>query len=129
MTSSDYRVTLQFSTSDPDQQEVIKLLKEKGRKKSIFITKAVKFYLENEQKTTNSISREEIKELIKEVLSEMEISPAQNTPVSDDKIIPKKENNSNEKEKIQEPTPEETPTEEDVDDFLAGLSAWGQENY
>lgn len=123
MTSSAYRVTLQFSTSDPEQKEVIKLLKEKGRKKSIFITKAVKFYLENENKVGAQISKEEIKDLIREVLAEMEISPQK------EESAPSKLTDETKEELKEEPTSDEAPTEEDVDDFLDGLNAWGQENY
>ena len=47
MDSKDYRMSLKFSEIDPEQVEVAALLKKMGRKKSFFITKAVKYYLEN----------------------------------------------------------------------------------
>ena len=43
----NYRVSLKFSEKDAEQRDVAKLLKQLGRKKSNFITKAVKYYLEN----------------------------------------------------------------------------------
>lgn len=43
----DYRISLKFSEKESDQKDVAKLLKQLGRKKSSFITKAVKYYLEN----------------------------------------------------------------------------------
>lgn len=41
------RISLKFSEKEEEQAEVAKFLKQLGRKKSAFITKAVKFYLEN----------------------------------------------------------------------------------
>lgn len=43
----DYRISLKFSEKESDQKDVAKLLKQLGRKKSSFITKAIKYYLEN----------------------------------------------------------------------------------
>lgn len=43
----NYRISLKFSEKDAEQSDVAKLLKQLGRKKSAFITKAVKYYLEN----------------------------------------------------------------------------------
>lgn len=43
----NYRISLKFSEKDSEQAEVAKLLKQLGRKKSAFITKAIKYYLEN----------------------------------------------------------------------------------
>ena len=42
-----YRISLKFSEKDPRQVDVANLLKQLGRKKSAFITEAVKYYLEN----------------------------------------------------------------------------------
>lgn len=42
-----YRISLKFSERDPEQVDVANLLKQLGRKKSAFITKAVKYYLEH----------------------------------------------------------------------------------
>lgn len=41
------RISLKFSEKDPDHVAVAKLLKQLGRKKSSFIVKAVKYYMEN----------------------------------------------------------------------------------
>ncbi len=135
MAESDYKVTLKFSENDPDQQEVISILKQKGRKKSVFVTKAVKFYLDNYlgSGNNNNITRAEIKEIVKEILIEMNISTKaveEDKKTVDVKSVeskPKKSKEISKKEEV--PVVEDEPSDEMIDDFLGSLDSWGQEDY
>ena len=79
MANSDYRVSLKFSEKDSDQTEVVRLLKQMGRRKSAFITKAIKYYLnENPDAdipgvTSTTISKSSVRAILKELLEEMDI--------------------------------------------------------
>ena len=71
MSNSDYRVSLKFSEKDAEQEEVVKLLKQMGRRKSLFITKAIKFYLKENPEadipgvTTTTISKSSVRAILK----------------------------------------------------------------
>lgn len=72
----NYRVSLKFSEKDSEQVEVVKLLKQMGRKKSSFITKAVKYYMENNPEpeipgNNNAISHIMTENIIKSTILKM----------------------------------------------------------
>ncbi len=64
-----YRMTLQFSKKDEEQIAASALLKEKGRKKSAYIAKAIKYYVEHNEGHGNE--KLEIKEILTEILTEV----------------------------------------------------------
>lgn len=79
---NNYRISLKFSEKDAEQAEVVKLLKQMGRRKSHFITKAVLYYLDKEPeaeipniKTSGKVSKDTMREMLKELLTEMNINP------------------------------------------------------
>lgn len=131
----NYRVSLKFSEKDDDQVEVVKLLKQMGRRKSQFITKAIKYYLENEptaeipmpKNQQKNINKDDLKSLLIEVLTELNIDtskvdliePKLTQPSSNKTIVEidtdsKKEDNSSSDEIL-------GYNDEDIDDFLDGL--------
>lgn len=141
----NYRVSLKFSEKDDDQTEVVKLLKQMGRRKSQFITKAVKYYLENEPTAeipmpkSQNVDKTAIKALLLEVLSELNIDSShaqQIEPTLMDNISPnivelstenknQSENNKDNPENNPKEIPEEDVVDEkDIDDFLDGLDDW-----
>lgn len=135
--NSRYRVSLKFSEKDKEQEEVVTLLKQMGRRKSAFITKAVKYYLsENPEPeipnvTSVSINKSSLRTTMKKILSEMTIDELT-------ELINKKENPLNKKEEVFESKPkqneavkpkieeikQEEVSDDEVDSFLAGLEAW-----
>lgn len=128
-----YRVSLKFSEKDAAQTEVVQLLKQMGRRKSQFITKAVMYYLENEPeaeipmpKATQTINKDALKDVVLELLKEMNISPDAS------KVLEEKINNASEnvQKDIKQNENNDTQTknvetievdEADLDDFLSGL--------
>jgi hypothetical protein len=126
----NYRVSLKFSEKDADQTEVVQLLKQMGRRKSQFITKAIKYYLANEPEAeipmpqTQNLNKNALKEALMELLLEMNLNP-ESAKTIETKIInasPKiTEVNTNvNDEKIPDATTIEID-EADLDDFLDGL--------
>ena len=126
----NYRVSLKFSEKDADQTEVVQLLKQMGRRKSQFITKAIKYYLANEPEAeipmpqTQNLNKNALKEALMELLLEMNLNP-ESAKTIETKIInasPKiTEVNTNiNEEKIPDATTIEID-EADLDDFLDGL--------
>ena len=159
MSNSDYRVSLKFSEKDTDQEEVVKLLKQMGRRKSAFITKAIKFYLrENPEDATsnipiNSFNKSSLKSMLKEILSEMNLGEL-TAPPKEEKIeiqqpIEKIEVENKQKEvETKEPEKEvenitsspvsaEEPSKKDpveipddmLDTFVSGLDVWGEDSF
>lgn len=76
MSQNNLRISLGFSGSDPEQVRVVEILKEKGRKKSKFITDAVLFYMAN--KYDPLPEKTAIRKIVMEVLEELNNS--QNNP-------------------------------------------------
>lgn len=113
-TDTNYRLSLKFSSDDPEQVEVVEMLKKMGRKKSSFITKAVKYYIEANGADNIQPGLENkmyIKSLIREVLKEMDI---------------------NYKSPTAEPAPSDRGekqiddiSDEQMDEFLDVLDEWG----
>lgn len=66
---NNLRISLKFSEKDRDQVEIANLLKQKGRKKSAFITEAIIFYLQNSEDVLPE--RTTIRGIVKEVLDEI----------------------------------------------------------
>lgn len=66
---NNLRISLKFSEKDRDQVEIANLLKQKGRKKSAFITEAIIFYLQNSEDVLPE--RTTIRGIVKEVLTEI----------------------------------------------------------
>jgi hypothetical protein len=131
----NYRVSLKFSEKDADQTEVVQLLKQMGRRKSQFITKAVKYYLANEPEAeipmpqTQNLNKNALKEALMELLLEMNLNP-ESAKTIETKIInasPKiTEVNTNvNDEKIPDATTIEID-EADLDDFLDGLDEFDE---
>ena len=131
MSNSDYRVSLKFSEKDAEQEEVVKLLKQMGRRKSLFITKAVKFYLKENPEadipgvTSTTISKSSVRAILKELLSEMNIQDIQNLQNND---------TTKEAQPVQKEESTSTPKKEEVSDtvvdaFLEGLEAWDMGEY
>jgi hypothetical protein len=126
---------LKFSEKDADQTEVVQLLKQMGRRKSQFITKAVKYYLANEPEAeipmpqTQNLNKNALKEALMELLLEMNLNP-ESAKTIETKIInasPKiTEVNTNvNDEKIPDATTIEID-EADLDDFLDGLDEFDE---
>jgi hypothetical protein len=131
MSNSDYRVSLKFSEKDAEQEEVVKLLKQMGRRKSLFITKAIKFYLKENPEadipgvTSTTISKSSVRAILKELLSEMNIQDIQNLQNND---------TTKEAQPVQKEESTSTPKKEEVSDtvvdaFLEGLEAWDMGEY
>ena len=131
MSNSDYRVSLNFSEKDAEQEEVVKLLKQMGRRKSLFITKAIKFYLKENPEadipgvTSTTISKSSVRAILKELLSEMNIQDIQNLQNND---------TTKEAQPVQKEESSSTPKKEEVSDtvvdaFLEGLEAWDMGEY
>ena len=131
MSNSDYRVSLKFSEKDAEQEEVVKLLKQMGRRKSLFITKAIKFYLKENSEadipgvTSTTISKSSVRAILKELLSEMNIQDIQNLQNND---------TTKEAQPVQKEESTSTPKKEEVSDtvvdaFLEGLEAWDMGEY
>jgi hypothetical protein len=131
MSNSDYRVSLKFSEKDAEQEEVVKLLKQMGRRKSLFITKAIKFYLKENPEadipgvTSTTISKSSVRAILKELLSEMNIQDIQNLQNND---------TTKEAQPVQKEESTLTPKKEEVSDtvvdaFLEGLEAWDMGEY
>ena len=98
MDLKDYRVSLKFSEKEAEQRDVVKLLKQLGRKKSSFITKAIKYYLENNPSPeipgnnsilTNLITENMVKSTIMKMIQSGELS--YNTNINKNDIVIKKE--------------------------------------
>ena len=66
---NDLRISLKFSEKDRDQIEIANLLKQKGRKKSAFITEAVTFYLQNKEEELPE--KTTIRCIVREILNEI----------------------------------------------------------
>lgn len=66
---NDLRISLKFSEKDRDQVEIANLLKQKGRKKSAFITEAVIFYLQNKEEELPE--KTTIRCIVREILNEI----------------------------------------------------------
>lgn len=131
MSNSDYRVSLKFSEKDAEQEEVVKLLKQMGRRKSLFITKAIKFYLKENPEadipgvTSTTISKSSVRAILKELLSEMNIQDIQNLQNND---------TTKEAQPVQKEESTSIPKKEEVSDtvvdaFLEGLEAWDMGEY
>ena len=131
MSNSDYRVSLKFSEKDAEQEEVVKLLKQMGRRKSLFITKAIKFYLKENPEadipgvTSTTISKSSVRAILKELLSEMNIQDIQNLQNND---------TTKKAQPVQKEESTSTPKKEEVSDtvvdaFLEGLEAWDMGEY
>ena len=131
MSNSDYRVSLKFSEKDAEQEEVVKLLKQMGRRKSLFITKAIKFYLKENPEadipgvTSTTISKSSVRAILKELLSEMNIQDIQNLQNND---------TTKEAQPVQKEESTSTPKKEEVSDtvvdaFLEGIEAWDMGEY
>ena len=131
MSNSDYRVSLKFSEKDAEQEEVVKLLKQMGRRKSLFITKAIKFYLKENPEadipgvTSTTIRKSSVRAILKELLSEMNIQDIQNLQNND---------TTKEAQPVQKEESSSTPKKEEVSDtvvdaFLEGLEAWDMGEY
>ena len=131
MSNSDYRVSLKFSEKDAEQEEVVKLLKQMGRRKSLFITKAIKFYLKENPEadipgvTSTTISKSSVRAILKELLSEMNIQDIQNLQNND---------TTKEAQPVQKEESSSTPKKEEVSDtvvdaFLEGLEEWDMGEY
>lgn len=78
----DYRVSLKFSDKDPEQAEVVNMLKQMGRRKSAFITKAVKYYMENNPQpeipgANMALDRILVESLVKNILKNMNVGNGQ----------------------------------------------------
>lgn len=76
--NNSYRISLKFSDKDSQQVEVVNLLKQMGRRKSQFITKAIIYYLENEPeaeipniKSTGKVNKDSVREMVKEIMQEL----------------------------------------------------------
>ena len=131
MSNSDYRVSLKFSEKDAEQEEVVKLLKQMGRRKSLFITKAIKFYLKENPEadipgvTSTTISKSSVRAILKELLSEMNIQDIQNLQNNDTN----KEAQPVQKEETTSTAKKEEVSDTVVDAFLEGLEAWDMGEY
>ena len=135
MSNSDYRVSLKFSEKDAEQEEVVKLLKQMGRRKSLFITKAIKFYLKENPEadipgvTSTTISKSSVRAILKELLSEMNIQDIQNLQNNDTikevQPVQKEETTSTSKKDSKNEEVSDTV----VDAFLEGLEAWDMGEY
>lgn len=131
MSNSDYRVSLKFSEKDAEQEEVVKLLKQMGRRKSLFITKAIKFYLKENPEadipgvTSTTISKSSVRAILKELLSEMNIQDIQNLQNNDTT----KEAQPVQKEESTSTHKKEEVSDTVVDAFLEGLEAWDMGEY
>ena len=126
MANSDYRVSLKFSEKDSDQTEVVRLLKQMGRRKSAFITKAIKYYLnENPDAdipgvTSTTISKSSVRAILKELLEEMDIQKSQ---IKTESAKPQKKE---EEKNISEANGETNNdiSDAELDNFLEGLEDW-----
>lgn len=130
----NYRVSLKFSEKDEDQTEVVNLLKQMGRRKSQFITKAIKYYLENEptaeipmpKNKTQNINKNDLKSLIMEVLTDLNIDASKSDLIeskltkSSSKTIVEIDTDSKTEDNISSNETIEID-EDDLDDFLDGL--------
>lgn len=114
MSEQDNRVSLQFSPYIEEQREAISLLKTLGRKKSSFISKAIKYYLENcpnpeipgvNIEATRVVAENNIRRIVKEMLSEGGIPPAAVETISE-KLAPQKPKKT---KKIEKTLPKEEP--------------------
>lgn len=125
----NYRISLQFSSQDPEQVEVVNLLKQMGRKKSSFITKAIKYYL-NEQPNAEvpgvnsvAVSKSSIRSIVKELLSEMNIAQIANETYKPT-VKEEKQKTVAVKPKEQVSEPQDEISDEQLDDFLDSLDSW-----
>lgn len=124
MNRNNLRISLGFSQNDIKQVRVAEILKEKGRKKSKFITDAVLFYVENQYDPLPE--KTAIKKIVKEVLYELNIA---NTEKNEDipseyiddnaQILKDEHNQSPEKEG------NGSFSDEELGGFLDGLDAFG----
>ena len=131
----NYRVSLKFSEKDADQTEVVNLLKQMGRRKSQFITKAVKYYLANEPEAeipmpqTQNINKNTLKAALMEILEEMNINP-ESAKAIETKIIGTSpsitEVNTDSVNKQTDVKTTIEVDEADLDDFLDGLDNFGE---
>lgn len=141
--NNSYRISLKFSDKDSQQVEVVNLLKQMGRRKSQFITKAIIYYLENEPeaeipnvKSTGKVNKDSVREMVKEIMQELnfmqtltpqqqeqieqslstqQVTPPVQQPASAIPIDIQPPNN------IVQSTEEEAQFSEDVDALLDGL--------
>lgn len=113
----NYRISLKFSEKDPDQVEVVKLLKQMGRKKSSFITRAIKYYMENNPEPeipgnnnilTHMLTENIIKTTILKMIKSGELSYNPLETEENKTLAPVKEDDYIEKPKIQK-VPKKVP--------------------
>lgn len=121
---NNLRVSLGFSQNDIKQVRVAEILKEKGRKKSKFITDAVLFYVENQYDPLPE--KTAIKKIVKEVLDELNVSSAEKSEdipseyIDDSAPILKDTHKTNvQKEK------DKSFSDEELGGFLDGLDMFG----
>lgn len=120
MKNSANRISLKFSEENPEQKQAFDILKDKGRRKTIFVAEAIAFYekyKDKMEKQSSQLSKEEIKTLIREVLSEMTPEELAALNLDNDK--------SNKANKDKKPSQEEiidaAASSEGIDDFLDNL--------
>ncbi len=124
-----YRISLKFSEKDPRQVDVANLLKQLGRKKSAFITEAVKYYLENNPNPnipgnnnilTNILTETLVKNTILKMVESGELIPA-NLKLNlkeETGILKEKTGNLNTETLQEKPIIPKVETNSDVDNML-----------
>jgi len=120
MKNSANRISLKFSEENPEQKQAFDILKGKGRRKTIFVAEAIAFYekyKDKMEKQSSQLSKEEIKTLIREVLSEM--SPEELAALNLDNN--KAGKNNKDKKPSQEEIIDAAASAEGIDDFLDNL--------
>lgn len=120
MKNSANRISLKFSEENPEQKQAFDILKDKGRRKTIFVAEAIAFYekyKDKMEKQSSQLSKEEIKTLIREVLSEM--SPEELAALNLDNNESGK--NNKDKKPSQEEIIDAAASAEGIDDFLDNL--------
>jgi len=134
-----YRISLKFSEKDPRQVDVANLLKQLGRKKSAFITEAVKYYLENNPNPnipgnnnvlTNMLTENIVKNTILKMIQSGELVYTNLQPEQKEKNKISKEIIENlNVDKIEEPSivpiteTKNVETNSDIDDMLDMLDS------
>ena len=120
MNNPTNRISLSFSEENPKQKQAFDILKNKGRRKTIFVAEAIAFYekyKDKMEKQSSQLSKYEIKDLIREVLSEMNLNELVASTVDNNESTADNEN----KKPSQEEIIDAAASAEGIDDFLDNL--------
>ena len=144
---NDLKMTIKFNDDDPDQLDVALFLKKLGRKKSKYISQAIKYYIEHdssENENKPGLTASDVEKLVDNLISKKlaaiadgaltQIQPTPSPKTVVNKAVVKEAPVKNKPEPpkpVEQPKKENTPvvipeiSDDEMDDILEGLDVFG----